>query len=376
MSLSTATPPPVITSTLTAVATTDAAFSYQVSASNTPWAYSASGLPSGLTLNTQTGAITGTPVAAGTYRVALSAINSAGAGSGATLVVTVGANASAPVFTSPGTAAGVVGAAFSYTITATNSPTSYGATGLPAGLSVNTTTGVISGTPTTAANSSVTLSATNAYGTATRGLALTVTAAAPAPKPVISSATSASGTVGRAFSYQITASNSPTGFSAGGLPAGLGVNTTSGLISGTPSGAGTSRVGLGASNASGTGTATLTLTVNNPPPPVPATPVGLTGFGWDGQVDLRWTASANATGYNIARSATPAGTYALVGSNVPTPYFSDTAGLANGTTYYYEVSALGASGASAASAAVRVLTRASGDNAWTSGDIGAAHHAR
>ena len=46
-----------------------------------------------------------------------------------------------PAITSSGTASATAGDAFSYQITATNSPTSYGATGLPAGLSVNTATG-------------------------------------------------------------------------------------------------------------------------------------------------------------------------------------------------------------------------------------------
>jgi putative Ig domain-containing protein len=45
-----------------------------------------------------------------------------------------------------GNATGTVNVAFSYQITASNSPTSYGATGLPLGLSVHTTTGVIDGT--------------------------------------------------------------------------------------------------------------------------------------------------------------------------------------------------------------------------------------
>ena len=80
--------------------------------------------------------------------------------------------------------------------------------------------------------------------------------------PVITSATSAGGTAGSAFSYQITATNSPTSYSATGLPAGLSVNSTTGLISGTPTAAGTSTVTLGATNGGGTGNATLTLSVS------------------------------------------------------------------------------------------------------------------
>src|SRR5206468_10396824 len=87
--------------------------------------------------------------------------------------------AAPPVITSAGTATGQVGVAFSYQMTATNSPTSFGATGLPAGLALNATTGLISGTPTSAGASTVTLSATNAGGTGTQTLAVTITAATP-----------------------------------------------------------------------------------------------------------------------------------------------------------------------------------------------------
>ena len=63
--------------------------------------------------------------------------------------------------------------AFSYQITASNGPIiSYSATGLPAGLSVNTSTGLISGTPTTAGTYSVTISATNSSGQPERNLDL------------------------------------------------------------------------------------------------------------------------------------------------------------------------------------------------------------
>src|SRR6266498_6055489 len=87
--------------------------------------------------------------------------------------------------------------------------------------------------------------------------------AAP-PIPVINPPFTATGTVGVAFTYQITATNNPTSFNATPLPAGLGVNTTTGLISGTPTTAGVTTVTISATNQHGTGTATLVITIVNP----------------------------------------------------------------------------------------------------------------
>jgi len=80
----------------------------------------------------------------------------------------------APSITSSLTANGTVGSSFTYATAATNSPSSYAATGLPSGLSINTSNGVISGTPSTVGSSNVSLSATNATGTDTKTLELTV----------------------------------------------------------------------------------------------------------------------------------------------------------------------------------------------------------
>src|SRR2546430_1472170 len=285
---------PVITSPTTANGTVCNAFSYQITATNNPTSYGATGLPAGLTLNTSTGVISGTPTASGTFTVTISATNSRGTGT-ATLTITISPPAP-PVISSALTANGTVGVAFSYQIVASNCPTSYNATGLPTGLSVDTSTGAISGTPAVGTDAgspySVAISATNSGGTGSATLTITIKPA----KPVITSPLTASGQVGVAFSYQITATNNPTSFNATGLPAGLSVNTSTGLISGTPTTAGTYSVTISATNSGGTGSATLTLTINNPAPVITSslTATGTVGAAFSYQI----TASNSPTSFN------------------------------------------------------------------------------
>jgi hypothetical protein len=161
-----------------------------------------------------------------------------------------------PLITSSTSAGGTVGLPFNYTITAINSPTGFNATGLPGTLSVNATSGLISGTPAAGGLFPVTLFATNGAGTASTNLTLTIDT-----MPVITSPTSATGQVGVPFSFQIAALNSPGSFNAMPLPAGLSVNTNTGLISGTPAANGVFGVTLFATNSTGTRSGPLTLDI-------------------------------------------------------------------------------------------------------------------
>lgn len=79
-----------------------------------------------------------------------------------------------PTITSPATADLAVGVPVVHTISATGFPTGFDAQGLPAGLTVDKTTGVITGTPTSAGTYNTTLSVTNVAGTTTKSLILTV----------------------------------------------------------------------------------------------------------------------------------------------------------------------------------------------------------
>ncbi len=282
--------PPVVNSANTKAGAVGFALTYQITATNSPTSYNASGLPPGLSVDTTTGLISGTPTTNGTFNATVSATNGTGTGNlGVQFNIAVGV----PVITSSNTANGQTGQPFSYQITATNGPTSYSATGLPAGLSINTGTGLISGTPTTIASTPVTLTATNATGTSSN---FTLTIDVTLGPPVINSTLTANGAVAQAFSYQITATQSPTSFNATGLPAGLTVDTTTGLISGAPAASGTFNVTISATNATGTGNATLVISVALFAPVITSAPTasGQTGVAFTYQI----TAANGPTSYN------------------------------------------------------------------------------
>jgi hypothetical protein len=79
-----------------------------------------------------------------------------------------------------------------------------------------------------------------------------------------------------------------------------------------------------------------------PPPPAPTAPTGLTATTNFGQVILTWTASFNATNYNVKRATSSGGPYTIIGNTTGTS-FTDT-NVINGTTYYYVVSAVNSGG--------------------------------
>jgi hypothetical protein len=162
-----------------ATGTVGVAFSYQIQATNPPiTSYGAAPLPAGLSVNTSSGAISGTPTTVGATNVVLSATNGSGTG---TKGVTFTINAPpAPTVTSAGTASGTFGVAFSYQITANQAIPSggWGTTVSIPGVSFSPTTGQFSGTPTALGTFSGNISATNANGTGTKTLAVTIN---PAP---------------------------------------------------------------------------------------------------------------------------------------------------------------------------------------------------
>ncbi|MCX4745897.1 putative Ig domain-containing protein [Kitasatospora sp. NBC_01287] len=200
--------------------------------------------------------------------------------------------------TNPGSQSGKAGTAVSLQLSGTDSASgqslSYTATGLPAGLSISSS-GLISGTPTTAGTSSVTVTAKDSTG-ATGSTTFSWTVSSATGNTVtVTSPGNQSGTVGTAVSLQVSGTDSASGqslsYSATGLPAGLSISS-SGLISGTPTTAGTSSVTVTATDSTGaTGSATFSWTV--------AAGTGCTGggqllgnAGFETGTASPWTASA------------------------------------------------------------------------------------
>ena len=139
------------------------------SASGQTLTYSATGLPAGLSINSSTGLISGTPTTADTYNVTVTAKDTTGASGSASFTWTINSQGGNTVtVTNPGNQTGTVGTAVSLQIQASDSASgqtlTYSATGLPAGLSINSSTGLISGTPTTADTYNVTVTAKDTTG--------------------------------------------------------------------------------------------------------------------------------------------------------------------------------------------------------------------
>jgi hypothetical protein len=138
---------------------------------------------------------------------------------------------------------------------------SYSASGLPPGLGVNASSGLISGSPTTAGTYNVTAQVSDGRGGAASQAFVWTINIAPASvneAPTLAAVANQTTVAGQRVSLTLSASD-PDGdtltYSASGLPPGLSINTTSGLIKGTPKKVGTYQVTAGVSDGRG-GTAT------------------------------------------------------------------------------------------------------------------------
>lgn len=245
-------------------------FAYQITANNNPSSYSATGLPAGLELGGGTGLISGRCSTSGTFPVDIVVQGALGTATGRVQII---------IFPQPISSTSYVqfqvGDTISYQILAGNSPTSFGAIGLPAWLQVDSASGLISGVAQAAGTFDIRVTANSALSEAAGNVRIVVM-----PPRITSSLFSPPFDVGSNFSYQITASNQPTSFSASGLPAGLRLDPVTGKISGVAELSGQYQVTITAYGAVGLASATLLLTVQSlevADPPLKKLPLYLNG---------------------------------------------------------------------------------------------------
>lgn len=213
------------------------------------WTLKSGGLPAGLSLNASTGAITGTPtVTANATSLTFQVTDSGSPSQTQSVTLTLTIKPATLAITTSSLPSGQVGSAYSATLAANGGTQPYtwsltsGA--LPSGLSLDVTTGVISGTPTASASAtSLTFKVTDSGSPAqSQSVTLSLTIAPASSGPLMITTTSLpSGQAGTAYSTTLAASGGKTPYTwsltSGTLPAGLSLNTSTGAISGTPSAA-------------------------------------------------------------------------------------------------------------------------------------------
>jgi uncharacterized repeat protein (TIGR01451 family) len=286
-------------------------------------------LPAGLTLNTSTGAVTGTPTATGAFTLKVTDANGIAS---TTCSFTINA---APSVTCPSTAlsTGTVGAVFnSGAIVAAGgtAPLTFSvATGaLPAGLTLNTATGAVTGTPTAAG--SFTLKVTDTNGASSTTCPFTINAAPALTCPAGGLSTGTVGVVFNSGAITVTSGTAPFTFSlaTGALPAGLALNAATGAVTGTPTATGVFT--LKVTDVNGIASGTCSFSVSPPvPPSVPDMTItkSHTGNFTQGQIGATFTLGTS----NVGSQAT-SGTV-TVNDNLP-PGLTATAIAGQGWTCF------------------------------------------
>jgi hypothetical protein len=255
----TAVPPPTITTTSLPAGTNGASYTkgHLAETGGVPpfvWSISVGSLPAGLMLSPGSGNITGRPSGPGPYpftdSFTVQVKDSGSTPLTATVPLSITINGPPPLIISTTTLpGGVEGSAYNATVTVSSggvSPLTWSisAGGLPAGLSLNAQTALISGIPTAQGTFNLTVQVMDSAippQTATQPLSITI---GPPGTLTITTTTLPGGTTNNSYSAPLHATGGVQPFhwsvSLGNLPSGLKLDPNSGLISGTPIAAGTS----------------------------------------------------------------------------------------------------------------------------------------
>ena len=241
------------------------------------WAVTTGSLPAGLTLNGSTGVISGTPTSSGSTFTVTVTDSETPTPQTASKQLTITVNPQLSISTTS-LAAGVVGTTYSQSLAATGGITPYSwavtSGSLPSGLSLNSTTGAITGTPTGPQTGPINFTVTvtdseSPAKTASAALSISISA----PTLTITTTTLGSGVLGQAYNATLGATGGVQPYTwsiiSGSLPAGLGLNSN-GQITGTPTATGTSnftvKVVDSETPTAQSATAGLSISINNSAP--------------------------------------------------------------------------------------------------------------
>jgi len=283
------------------------------------WSVTAGALPGGISLDPSSGALSGTPTAAGNFTFTVQAADTNATFGSKAFTLAVAAAPGPPLTITTGAAlpGGTVGASYSQTIAASGGtpPYTFSVTSgsVPAGLSLNAA-GILAGTPSAASNFSFTVQVKDASG-ATASQAFTLAIINNILKLTITTTQLPAGTVGVSYSQSVAATGGipPYNWSvtSGTLPAGLSLTAPNGAITGTPSSANTFNFTMQVADTSGATASqafTITITSNTPKLTITTTsplPNGMAGTAYS--QTLTATGGTPAYKWSVTSGALPDG---------------------------------------------------------------------